>query len=265
MGDYALPGTIHDGRRMYDHLKGRGFTVTWMRDDPWVRSITNHYRQCDSCEVTKTVNAASICRDCFKTKLFPTKANIEKQLINLATITMSGDVAWLVYSGHGEKESDSSGSEEDGEDECICPTVDYDAPTDEWDYDNITDDWLRKEFVYRLEPGSETVAIFDCCHSGTILDLPYQYRDDQWRLDNSWRKHMRGDAFVLCLSACRDDETATGFGAKRGSALLCAFHKILSKKGYDVPLRKLLTNVQREVRRDDQEPRLSCSHPIRLD
>lgn len=47
------------------------------------------------------------------------------------------------------------------------------------DYDTagvILDDDLYDIFVKGLKPGVHVVALFDCCHSGTLLDLPYIFK-----------------------------------------------------------------------------------------
>ena len=38
------------------------------------------------------------------------------------------------------------------------------------------DDDLYDILVKGLQPGVHVVALFDCCHSGTILDLPYIFK-----------------------------------------------------------------------------------------
>ena len=40
----------------------------------------------------------------------------------------------------------------------------------------ILDDDLYDIFVKGLKPGVHVVALFDCCHSGTMLDLPYIFK-----------------------------------------------------------------------------------------
>ena len=60
------------------------------------------------------------------------------------------------------------GDEEDGYDEVIYP-VDFRQ------VGHITDDEMHRILVKPLQPGTRLTAIFDSCHSGTALDLPYIY------------------------------------------------------------------------------------------
>lgn len=41
----------------------------------------------------------------------------------------------------------------------------------------IPDDLIHKTLVKPLAPGVRLTAIFDSCHSGTVMDLPYIYRE----------------------------------------------------------------------------------------
>jgi Caspase domain len=64
---------------------------------------------------------------------------------------------------------DDRGEEEDGYDETIVP-VDYDSAG------QIRDDDLYQSLVCALPSGAHLVALMDCCHSGSVLDLPYKYK-----------------------------------------------------------------------------------------
>jgi hypothetical protein len=60
------------------------------------------------------------------------------------------------------------GDEPDGYDEVIYP-VDFRQNG------HIVDDEMHRIMVTPLRPGVRLTAIFDSCHSGTALDLPYVY------------------------------------------------------------------------------------------
>lgn len=71
-------------------------------------------------------------------------------------------------SGHGGQTKDLDGDEEDGYDEVIYPA-------DFRQTGHITDDEMHRIMVRPLQAGVRLTAIFDSCHSGTALDLPYIY------------------------------------------------------------------------------------------
>ena len=64
---------------------------------------------------------------------------------------------------------DDVGEEEDGYDETLVP-VDYASAG------QIRDDDLYSNLVCAMPSGSTLVSLMDCCHSATVLDLPYKYR-----------------------------------------------------------------------------------------
>lgn len=78
------------------------------------------------------------------------------------------DALFFHYSGHGGRAKDLDGDEEDGFDETIYP-LDHERAG------IILDDTMHDIMVRRLPPGCRLTAIFDSCHSGTALDLPYVY------------------------------------------------------------------------------------------
>ena len=98
----------------------------------------------------------------------PTKSAILNAYNTIVRQSQPGDAIFLHYSGHGTKVKDLNGDEDDGYDEAIMP-VDYKKNG------IIIDDELNDLIVKRLPAGVHVVALYDCCHSGTVLDLPYEY------------------------------------------------------------------------------------------
>ena len=99
----------------------------------------------------------------------PTKANILNAYKHIVSVSQPGDSIFLHYSGHGTKVKDINGDEEDGYDEALCP-LDFQTSG------LILDDELNDIIVKKLPVGVHVVALYDCCHSGTVLDLPYEYK-----------------------------------------------------------------------------------------
>ncbi|KAH8661570.1 caspase domain-containing protein [Tricladium varicosporioides] len=98
----------------------------------------------------------------------PTKDNIIRAMHWLVKGCQPNDSLFFHYSGHGGQTKDTDGDEEDGSDEVIYP-VDFKQAG------HIVDDDLHKILVTPLPAGARLTAIFDSCHSGSVLDLPYIY------------------------------------------------------------------------------------------
>jgi hypothetical protein len=98
----------------------------------------------------------------------PTKANILRAMHWLVKDAQPNDSLFFHYSGHGGQTPDLDGDEDDGYDEVIYP-VDFRTAG------HIVDDEMHRIMVTPLKPGVRLTAIFDSCHSGSALDLPYIY------------------------------------------------------------------------------------------
>lgn len=98
----------------------------------------------------------------------PTKDNIMRAMQWLVQGAQQNDSLFFHYSGHGGQTKDLDGDEGDGFDEVIYP-VDFKRAG------HIVDDVMHDVMVRPLPPGCRLTAIFDSCHSGSALDLPYIY------------------------------------------------------------------------------------------
>ncbi|KAG9296184.1 hypothetical protein G9A89_014776 [Geosiphon pyriformis] len=101
-------------------------------------------------------------------KMIPTRENILAGMRWLVAGAQPNDSFFLHYSGHGGRAKDNNGDEDDGYDETICP-LDYEKAG------QIVDDTMHDILVRPLPAGARLTVIFDSCHSGTALDLPYVY------------------------------------------------------------------------------------------
>ncbi|KAI8394209.1 caspase domain-containing protein [Radiomyces spectabilis] len=101
-------------------------------------------------------------------KFLPTRANIISGMQWLVNDAQPNDSFFFHYSGHGGRSSDNSGDEDDSHDETIYP-LDFEESG------QLKDDDMHQLLVKPLCHGCRLTAIFDSCHSGTALDLPYVY------------------------------------------------------------------------------------------
>ncbi|EEB94289.1 hypothetical protein MPER_06917 [Moniliophthora perniciosa FA553] len=127
---------------------------------------------------------------------------------------------------------------------------------------------LHSTMVKPLPPGCRLTAIFDSCHSGTVLDLPYVYTPSG-RLKGVHvsgralrRKASRAD--VISWSGCQDDQTSADT-FQDGVAVVAMSYAFISsmRKNPDQSYQDLLKNIRALVgERFKQTPQLGSSHHI---
>ncbi|KAF0852385.1 conserved mitochondrial Peptidase C14 (caspase) domain-containing protein [Andalucia godoyi] len=185
----------------------------------------------------------------------PTKANILKYLklmVDFAIREKTVDL-FLEYSGHGSHIDDEDGDEEDGQDEVLVP-MDYQQSG------FITDDYLIESFLQKLPSTCRLTVLMDCCHSGTILDLPKSYVKGKLRTNNK----SVVKASVRMLSGCQDDQTSADafnlFRDKNASgALTWALLSTLKNSNYKITWMKLIDMIRELLKKQKmtQYPELS--------
>jgi len=133
----------------------------------------------------------------------PTYNNIIEGMKWLVQGAKQGDSLFFHYSGHGGTARDSDGDEVDGFDETILP-LDYEKSGP------IVDDVIYDNLVQPLPQGCRLTAVFDSCHSGTVLDLPYTYQCDGnvEVIENDVRKEIFKKALGIVGSFIQGDQAA---------------------------------------------------------
>ncbi|KAF1984030.1 peptidase C14 [Aulographum hederae CBS 113979] len=86
-------------------------------------------------------------------------------------VSAPGTCCFLHYSGHGGQVRDPDGYLENDIDDTIVP-VDYETRG------QLASDILHRHLVTSMAPGCTLFIVFDCCHSGSAVELPYVYRSD---------------------------------------------------------------------------------------
>jgi len=119
----------------------------------------------------------------------PTKANIINAYKTVIAQAEENDAIFLHYSGHGTKLRDDDGDEGDGYDEAL-------VPRDFQSSGMIRDDDLYELLIKNLPDGVHMVCLMDCCHSGTILDLPYLFKGDGKQTEMTLDPNLDLDAFI---------------------------------------------------------------------
>mmetsp|Transcript_18008 Transcript_18008/g.19796 ORF Transcript_18008/g.19796 Transcript_18008/m.19796 type:complete len:367 (-) Transcript_18008:27-1127(-) len=98
----------------------------------------------------------------------PTRKNIIDAFKWLIKGAKKGDSLLLHYAGHGGTAKNLDGTEASGFDQTLIP-VDFKKTG------QIIDDDVHDILCRELPKGVRLTAIFDCCHSESIMDLPFTY------------------------------------------------------------------------------------------
>ncbi|KAJ7138387.1 caspase domain-containing protein [Mycena epipterygia] len=191
----------------------------------------------------------------------PTRKNIIDAMHWLVRDARPHDALFFHYSGHGGQTPDLDGDEVDGYDEVIFP-VDYKR------HGHIVDDEMHAIMVKPLPAQCRLTAVFDSCHSGTMLDLPYIYTSGgrlKGRQVTERARLLKSTlADVISLSGCKDAETSMDTfanGVPVGAAS-DAFIKVVEAHPHQ-SYRELLSNIRRILHpKFSQKPQLASSHPI---
>jgi hypothetical protein len=214
----------------------------------------------------------------------------------IKTFTENLDVAYIHYSGHGDNVADEPpdvrrspviddevagrgvdgkveddgfdngfiGEEEDGKDEALIPS-DFDAHGRA-----ITDDIIF-EIIQQMNPKTQVVFVFDCCHSGTMADLEYTWTSDGRAQASGYGKPT--GAKVLTLSACTDAQVALDVfnvgndNVYRGALTTCLTDVITTNPELCDDVFAMLRAVEAALRKHGfpQTTTLSSSYDLSLD
>lgn len=197
-----LQGCVNDAKHMRSYLKNHhGFKdeeILMLIDedlDPKALTILDKARFMKNRQLSSKKNR------------LPTTENILAGIAWLVDNVKSNSHLFLHYSGHGSYLTDHTGDEVDRKDETIIP-MDYEQKG------QIKDDYLRAVLVDVLPKNATLFCIFDCCHSGTMLDLRYRYKINQdEKRDDDYDVHVKNihgstQANVAMISGCRDDQVS---------------------------------------------------------
>lgn len=197
----------------------------------------------------------------------PTKANILAGLQWLVAGATAGDQLFVHYSGHGTHTYDWGGDEEDRQDEAWCPVDMHAAGL-------ILDDELRA--VFGACP-ARAYVVSDCCHSGTILDLRFNYKQTgQYAVAMQQNPRVPASgALCVCLSGCADTQTSADAWERNAytqrmqsqGALTAKLLAIMQKHGSALTWMTLLKSLWKGLREGGytQIPQLSASRVVNLD
>ncbi|KAF2708188.1 peptidase C14 [Pleomassaria siparia CBS 279.74] len=105
----------------------------------------------------------------YSSPYFPTGHNILAAMDWL--VSEPNCTLFLHYSGHGGQIRDLEGDRSTGLDDTIVP-IDFET------MGQISSTLLHEHLVTRMAPGCTLFIVMDCCHSGSVMELPFVYLSD---------------------------------------------------------------------------------------
>lgn len=214
-----------------------------------------------------------------KTRLKPTRRNILLQFVRLLVESKAGDQLFFGFSGHGYSIEDKDGDEDDGKDEIIITCENH----------YIVDDEFRRLTQQYMKPGVQLFGFFDNCHSGTILDLRYEYdiplktkgfqtvddiNTDEHKVAHTPvqiqtnKQYLETPGQVILLSGCRDQQKSIDamINGQFNGVLTCTFMEILLNFPSTLTWYDAVQEMEFYIRkmRFDQRPLLSTGRQIDL-
>jgi len=132
--------------------------------------------------------------------LMPNKKNILQSLTELVAISAGCTEIWIHYSGHGTQISDTNGDEVLKLDQVIVPS----------DYQRSG--YIVDDDLYAILKGvkCKTILLFDSCHSGTVVDLPWSFvyhNPSSYMIQNN-NNNTLTNTEIFMFSGSRDDQTS---------------------------------------------------------
>ena len=196
----------------------------------------------------------------------PTYYNIYDSLLGLVLESSSLDEIWLHYSGHGSQiQKQNCNLKQEGQ--TPSDHVEAIVPVDFLKEGCIVDCDLY-DIIRRIK--CTAILTFDCCHSGTICDMPYTTQYDKGELVSTRiNKLLINNKNIFVISGCRDDETSadtTNTMDQRTGAFTNALCECLRKSHHNTSILSLHKDICIYLEQNgySQQPILSSTVQVPL-
>jgi uncharacterized caspase-like protein len=216
------------------NYKGTSYELKGCIND--VQNITQYL-------VSQNISADKMCILTDDTDIKPTKNNIINYFTKLLTDAKSGDQLVFFYSGHGSTIVNTSINKDVEPLDDVLITIDSNC---------IIDDDLNEIIQKNLKPNVKLFVLFDCCHSGTMLDLRYNFPVDDTKpgiiIDNS-SENTKSNVFYI--SGCKDDQTSmeTFINSKTQGALTWAFLEAVKQNNNNMSWKMLVKTIRDNLKK----------------
>ena len=128
------------------------------------------------------------------TSFYATYYNIVTRIKEIIEFAKSDDLIFFYFTGHGSQITDRNHDETDSRDECFIP-ADHTKNV-------ITDDLIYDLFS---KANCSILSMFDCCSSGSISDLKYNFSLNPYTVTNNLSINDETKD-IVCLSSSSDSK-----------------------------------------------------------
>ena len=127
----------------------------------------------------------------------PTRTNIMNQFNNLVSHSEFLEEIWFHYSGHGSQLKNQNSEIKD----IIIPS--------NYQEEGVIQDSELFQLIQQIVIPCRTIMIFDCCHSGSICDMPwtFEYVNNDYMITHTNTVILENQN-IYVFSGCRDSETS---------------------------------------------------------
>jgi hypothetical protein len=179
--------------------------------------------------------------------LMPTYENIMRELNDIAS--SNSDEIWIQYSGHGTQFQNSNAM-----DDVIVP-IDY--------YKNYIFDYDIYKILLKIQ--CRAILIFDCCHSGSIGNLPWTFVLNNENIVTTNNNNTMTNPNIYLISGCNDNQTSMDAYNREMSQDVGVFSNTLNEclrdSNHQIDIMTLYKNVCKTLIKNgySQRPVLSSS------
>ena len=184
----------------------------------------------------------------------PTFGNILQKMSNLINSSNENDNLYFHFSGHGTYVKDTNNDEKDGKDEVFVPC--------NYNQGLISDDLL---FSLVSKTKCKTLLVFDCCHSGSICDLPYRYDCVNNELKLNIENDRALDKDITMISGSRDEQCSLDYFSREENRyqglLTVKLMNYVKEHSYSTTFKDLVSNIHKltDLGVASQNPNVSSS------
>jgi hypothetical protein len=165
----------------------------------------------------------------------PTYSNILDSLNSIVQESDNLEEFWLHYSGHGSRIQNNNSNSEFSD---ILVPIDYK------DFGCILDHDLLN-IIKNLKCTS--ILLFDCCHSGTVCDLPWVFEYSNGNINkNRMNDFIIENPNIFMFSGCKDDQTSSdtiNLLDQKVGAFTNSFLECLRKSHHNIDILSLYKNI----------------------